>query len=259
MTVLVLLALFGASPLAPPAAQEPPAPPPPWTAYLIHQREWPDGEAVQRSFTRLGLQRRLERGAVIGEVIHARAHDGGSVGVLGELYAPLWRNAEAYVSAGAAPGSRVLPEWQVGAEVVHHIGAGWHVGGAADQRHYDVLRTRRLLAVAGWQHGPWFVRARAGMLDAGEQMPTGHIIARRSLGDGRSHIEAVASAGGDVVDVAADAAGVRVTTTTGGRTLLLRGRFAFSPRYAMIAGAGVSRFGEFGRRTHLELGLSLSR
>lgn len=230
---------------------------PAWIVRLSHSEEWSDGSAQERGLTRVALTRPIGRGAVIGEVLRLREPTGSGLGAGVEVYAPLWRLAEGYARVAGSADALSLPGVLVGVEVVQHLPTGgWHGSVAGEFRRYDQLDVQRYLVGAGWSTESWFVRARAGVIEGGETLPTAHMIVRRTFQAGRGHVEAAASAGGDILDTLEGPDGQRILTATT-RSLTAAAQVAVARHLAIRGELGVSAFGGLGRRTHLDLGVVL--
>jgi hypothetical protein len=88
-------------------------------------------------------------------------------------------------------------------------------------------------------------------------MPTGNLVVRRVFADGRSYVEAAASAGGDVFDFG-DPAAVAPTPLTGhSTTLAVSLQLPLSANTSFSSSIGVGEYGDFGRRLNFEVGFAL--
>lgn len=229
--------------------------PMPWTATATHREEWTRQPTGSLRLSGISVARSVGRGAVIGGVQRADTPDETSHSAGIEVYAPLWTMAEGYMRVAAAPGSTRLPRLLVGGEAVHHVNARWHGSLAAEFRRYELLDAGRVMLGAGWTESDWYVRARAGVIRAGEDFLSGHVIIRRMFG-ARNHVELVLNAGSDVLEVGSPESGGQTIIGRGGGAALL-GRYALNRQLTATAGVGHGALGQFGARTHVEAGLAV--
>ena len=211
-----------------------------------------------RGITRLNALRRIASGAVLFEVLGLTESTRSSLGFGAELYAPLWHHAEGHVRAASAPRALSLPELELSGELTQHLQRGWHATLSGDHRKYEALEVNLALLGGGWSSTQWFVRARAGTLHAGsETMLTGNALVRRLIGDGRTRLELSLGAGGDVLDFR-DPAAPGTALTSNSVTLGVNVQVPVSSYAAVSGGVGFADYGDYGRRTQFEAGLTLT-
>ncbi|MEX2281665.1 MAG: YaiO family outer membrane beta-barrel protein [Gemmatimonadota bacterium] len=211
-----------------------------------------------RGITRISALRRGDRGAVLAELIGLTEPERNSIGFGAELHSPLWHFAEGHLRIAAAPKALSAPDLLIGGEVVQHAASGWNASLSGDHRRYAAMNVSQMLVGAGWSSEEWYIRARGGGLQTAiETMPTGNLVVRRVFADGRSYLEAAASAGGDVFDFG-DPAAIAPTPLTGHSTTLALGlQLPLSANTSFSSSIGVGEYGDYGRRLNFEVGFAL--
>ena len=81
-------------------------------------------DARVRGATELGVVRRIGRRAVGADISWIDEPTRSSIGVGGEIYAPLWRTGEGWLRVFTAPRAWSAPDLLVAAELTQHLAGG---------------------------------------------------------------------------------------------------------------------------------------